>query len=510
MASGAQVNVAIKSGTNRLHASLFEFVRNDLFDARGYFLPPEQAKNKLRRNQYGGVASGPIIRNKTFWLFNWEAREERRATPAVTSVPTLDMRAGDLSEILQRGNRWYPSDANPAATRAIRAPGSTAPFPNNIIPASLIPTPSKNLLTWRPTSPFAQGGFIAYPNVDVQARVSGSPINLAGTTNDTISSNQFLGRGDHRFGDNDRIFGRYLIVNGTVSNVPLDQVTRSTVVPRAQNLAIGYTKIISPRVLNDLRYGYNRQVDDTLGLHTNTTFTQRDLGFDFRVVPDNNRTLTPREEGLPNIAITGFTGINISNTIGRFNVQQVHEISDSVGVSQGKHNFKFGGVYRYNFLNSVSGNVPRGSLSFTQDIAGIPDGFAALLLGYPATVQTAEGKSPLFARQNKFGFYWLDDFKATSRLTINFGVRWDVFASIQDANGKFRNLSFADGEARTINGQFVPLLVPNPNIKKKLNEIRTKQIMPRLGIAYRFSNTMALRMGAGQFYNPQDLTSVRL
>jgi hypothetical protein len=143
MNSGAQVNVAIKSGTNQLHATLFEFVRNDMFDARGYFLPPEQAKNKLRRNQYGAVASRPVRKNKTFWLFNWEARQERRATPAVASVPTLEMRAGNFSEILQNGNRWYPGDANSASTRAIRAPGSSAPFPNNIIPASLIPAQSK-------------------------------------------------------------------------------------------------------------------------------------------------------------------------------------------------------------------------------------------------------------------------------------------------------------------------------------------------------------------------------
>src|SRR5262249_36340721 len=139
MASGAQVNVAIKSGTNKLHASVFEFVRNDLFDARGFFLPPEQTKNKLRRNQYGGVASGPIIRNKTLWCFKGEAGGDGGAPPAVASVPTLDMRAGDLPETLQRETRWYPSDSNPASTRAIRAPGSAAPFPNNIIPASLIP-----------------------------------------------------------------------------------------------------------------------------------------------------------------------------------------------------------------------------------------------------------------------------------------------------------------------------------------------------------------------------------
>src|SRR5262249_37703085 len=156
--------------------------------------PPEQTKNKLRRNQYGGVASGPIIRNKTFWLFNWEARRESPATPAGGSLPAPGMRAGGLSEILQRGNPRCPSNSHPAPTRAIRAPGSAAPFPNNIIPASLIPQASKNLLTWKETSPFAQGGFIAYPNVDAQARAINSPINLAGTINDIITSNQFLSR----------------------------------------------------------------------------------------------------------------------------------------------------------------------------------------------------------------------------------------------------------------------------------------------------------------------------
>ena len=128
MNSGAQVNVAIKSGTNQLHGAVFEFVRNDKFDARGFFLPADQPKNTLRRNQYGTVVSGPVIKDRTFWLFNWEARRERRATPSTGSVPTLAMRAGDFSELLQPRNRWYPNDATPAV-RAIRLPGSSAPFP---------------------------------------------------------------------------------------------------------------------------------------------------------------------------------------------------------------------------------------------------------------------------------------------------------------------------------------------------------------------------------------------
>ena len=87
----------------------FEFLRNDTLDARGYFLATNQPKNKLRRNQFGGVLSGPIRRDQTFFLVNYEGRRERRGTPSRATVPTLAMRNGDLSEILQPGNRWYPT-----------------------------------------------------------------------------------------------------------------------------------------------------------------------------------------------------------------------------------------------------------------------------------------------------------------------------------------------------------------------------------------------------------------
>jgi hypothetical protein len=304
--SGAQVNVAIKSGTNSLHGTLFEFVRNDRFDARGFFSQPGQSKNQLRRNQYGLVASGPVIRDRTFWLFNWDARRERRATPALASVPTVAMRGGDFSEFLEPRNRWYPGDANPAATRAIRLPGSAAPFPGNIVPASLINRVSSNLLTWKDKSPFPEGGFIAYPNIDAQARASRSPINLAGVDRLNIDSDQLLGRFDHRAGESNRFFARYVIVNALADQNPMVRLPQTTFDNRSQNLAAGWNKIISPSVFNDFRYGYNKTHTDFLGPLTNAGFDQRALGLDFRVVGDNNRPLKPNEEGLPIINITGL------------------------------------------------------------------------------------------------------------------------------------------------------------------------------------------------------------
>ena len=510
--SGAQVNVAIKSGTNSLHGTLFEFLRNDRFDARGFFLPPTQKKNELRRNQYGAVVSGPIKKDQTFWLFNWEARRERRATPSSTSVPTEAMRSGDFSELLQPGNRWYPTTANPATALAIRYPGSAAPFPNNIIPANLLNKVAVNLLTSKDHALFPQGGYMAYPTNDSQARANGSPINLFGTDNLKIDSNQYLGRVDHRISAQDRIFGRYVMVQATADTIPLIKITEALTVNRSQNLAFGWTKIITPTVLNDMRYGFNRTHSDFAGPLTSNGFRQQPLGLDFRIAGDNNRPLAANEQGLPIISITGFSGLPYPREPGQLDLVTVHEFSDSLVMSRGRHNFKFGGLYSFNNAVSARANVPRGALTFTRDLAGIPDGFAAFMLGFPATSQSAEGQPYLNTLQNRFGFYALDDFKVNSRLTINLGIRWDVFSHVfdRDHKGRIRTLSFEPGKARTINGMFVPELIPNPGGNPDLYDINWKQVMPRIGIAYRLTEKMVFRVGAGQFYNVNQINNFQI
>jgi hypothetical protein len=511
MNSGAQVNVAIKSGTNQLHGTVFEFVRNDIFDASGYYRAPNQPKNKLRRNQYGTVVSGPLIRDRTFWLFNWEARMERRGTPALASVPTLPMRAGDFSELLQPGNRWYPRDANPGTARAIRVPGSAAPLPNNIIPPSLINKVSQNLLTWKDKSPFPEGGFLRPPNFDAQSIAGGSPFNLTGTSDRNIDSNQYLGRVDHRIGSNDRFFGRYVIVNATSDVIPIDIVSRVVTKNRSQNLGVGWVRIITPTILNEVRYGYNRTFTDFQGELTNVGFDQKALGLDFRVVGDNNRTLKPNEEGLPIINITGFTGINYLREPGQLDLVSVHEISDNVTINRGKHNFKFGGLYRMNIAKSARANLPRGQIDFTRDITGIPDGFAAFMLGIPVSSRTAEGQPDGNTHQPKVGLYWLDDFKATPKLTINLGLRWDFFGHVSEVEGRIRTLSFANDQARVLNGMLVPMLIPNPlDASVELYDINWRQFMPRLGIAYRINDRTVFRTGAGFFYNAQQMNNFQI
>src|SRR5262249_45892745 len=147
-------------------------------------------------------------------------------------------------------------------------------------------------------------------NIDEQARARRSTVNLAGTNNQILDSNQYLGRVDHRFSDSDRVFGRHVVVDSNWGNVPLTSVSRFATNYRAQNLGFGYSKILSPTRVNDFRFGMNRMRDVTSGLQTDTDFTQRDLGLDLRVVGDGNRPLSKFEEGLPAIGITGYSGIS--------------------------------------------------------------------------------------------------------------------------------------------------------------------------------------------------------
>jgi hypothetical protein len=220
-----------------------------------------------------------------------------------------------------------------------------------------------------------------------------------------------------------------------------------------------------------------------------------------RVTGDGNRTLTPREEGLPNINITAFSGIGSGNVT--FNTNETSEVADSVSINRGRHNFKFGGQWRNSPVVNEASNLPRGQITFSPDINGIPDAFAAFMLGVPLNANSAEGVPTNDMHQQKVGLYWLDDWKATSRLTVNYGLRWDYFGPVTDANGRIRNLSFANSDVRTIAGVTYPMLVPDPFVSRALYDTNKRQFMPRLGIVYRFGERTVLRMGSGLFYSPQ-------
>src|SRR5262249_9532656 len=250
----------------------------------------------------------------------------------------------------------------------------------------------------------------------------------------------------------------------------------------------------SPQRINEFRYGFDRSVDNTGNPRTNTDFDLDELGLTgFRVVSDNNRKFTPREAGVPDITFVNFSNSAGAAALGDrdggngYDYNNQHQISDNLTFSRGAHSFKTGIDFRRVALHRAAANVPRGGISFDGDIAG--NDFAAYLLGYPSFTQTPEGFPRTVPRQNRYGAYFLDDWKANRKLTLNLGLRYEYNSVATDIEGLWRSLSFRDKE----NG--LPVLLPEIYTPYHFYSPEKKLFMPRVGLAYRLTDNWVVRSG---------------
>ncbi|MCC6862014.1 MAG: TonB-dependent receptor [Bryobacterales bacterium] len=501
---GAQVNITMKSGTNRLHGTLFEFLRNDKFDAEHYFLNFERPagqtrarKDALRRNQFGLVLSGPIIKNKMFWAFNWEARRDRIEQVQTAFFPHDSFRRGDFSELLT-------GSVNPATGRLFRAPvvvydpQTGDPFPNNIIPASRLHAGAQNVLEqFIPKAEFRQ----ADP-LDFTARKG---------VNQPINVNTYFGRVDHYFSDADRVFARIALdrSNLTSNNInPNLPVFRDS---KVSNLATQWVHTFSPTMINELRVGFNISDDLTSNPRTdNPDFDMDALGVgQIRVFGDGNRKLTPREHGIPQFAGLPFTLQELTNGNGYDNMDTI-QAGNHLTLIRGKHTLKLGGeIYRISMERGAA-NLEEGRYTFSGNETGYA--LASFLMGFPNRTESAEGLPLTFPRANRFGLYVHDDWKVTPKLTVNMGLRFDYSGFPKDAKGLWRTLDFPGFGAdidrgkgyQAPGGALIPTIYPtevNEQGAVKLTNQEVKFFMPRIGIAYRPTEKWVVRMGAGWFDN---------
>ena len=503
MGGGGIIQVSMKSGTNQLRGTLFEFLRNDRLDAENYFLnfeqPPGAArlpKDRLRRNQFGAIVSGPVWlpfyngRNRTFWAFDYEGRRDTTERVSTAFFPPDEFRNGDFSALLNPG-------VNPATGRPYRAPiivfdpltGSI--FPNNIIPASRIHPGSRNLLEYLPPAQFQQADIL-----DFTTRAS---------VPDTITQNQYFWRIDHILSDVDKVFVRYAADRSDFGqsyvnpNFPIAYTSRGT------NLASQWVHTFSPRMFNEARFGFNMADDDIGNPRTNTDFDidSLDIG-EFRIVNDGNRELTSRETGIP--LITQFF-IGDRDTGNGYDRQLALQFANNLSIHRGRHSFKMGVEYRRAAMTRGGANEPRGSVTFSANEAGYP--FAAFLMGYPNAVRSPESLNEHKPRSNRWGMYLLDDFKATSRLTINVGVRWDYLGAPVEPYGKFRSLSY-DRTYTTPGGLRIPTIFPAEIGEAggvKLWNQEYRYLMPRVGLAFRPTDKWVIRTGAGWFSNIEHMNT---
>lgn len=466
-ASGGVVNVITKSGTNQFHGSVFEFVRNGYFNARNFFAPQADT---LKRNQFGASAGGAILKNKLFYFGTYQGTRIR-STPfgQVTFVPTTAERTGNFSSLSKR----------------ILDPLTNQPFPGNIIPPERL-------------SPAAQYFLKAIPLPNGPARqLTYSPNSIM------QDEDQFMPKMDYAISPKHQVSVSYFVANWnqppliSKTNLLADVNTANKV--RVDNISANYTFAVSPTLILASTFGYNRQVGGSL---STAPFSPSDAGVNIAGNAQSPLHAPPELR----LSVTGGFAIN-TNHRGDFNRGSftVREVATKVA---GRHEIRFGGeaVRIYNDLyNTFSMD---GQYTFSGNLSG--DGVADFLLGQASTFQQGGGE---FKNQvgTKWGFFVQDNWRATSRLTLNLGLRWDPFVGYRETQG--RVVCWRPGEQSTRYPNAPAGLVfggKNRDSGCPVNGVPNDpaKFSPRIGFALRLTadGKTSVRGGAGLFYTPIEMT----
>lgn len=468
--AGANVNLQLRSGTNQFHMSAFEFFRNDKLDARNLFRPAPFAKDLLRRNQFGVVFSGPVRRDKTFFMVDYEGVRSSRESAGTNIVMTAAQREGDFS----------------AYTGVIRDPlNNNTPFAGNVIPGNRVNPVSMNLVkTYTPL-----------PN-------TAGTVNYSGVSVGRLAMNQGIVRLDEYISNKDLVFFHYIYSAREFPNINLNPNFRYNSTFPNDSLAIQHVHTFSGSFLNEARFGFIRGNVSKLSPRANSDFTIESLGIQgLKVGGPNGRPLRKDEQGFPVINTDGFISMGDSEASSNLDNSRTFQFVDNVSLIRGKHSLKFGGDVRRLLDDATTNNWPFSQINFTGDIAGYSG--AAFLLGYPRTTLSPEGVPISAIRQWRYGLYFQDDWKATSNLTLNLGMRYDLPGQPHEINGVTRTLRF-DLDPKG------PVLWPEPGKVEDMYLGEYRYFGPRFGLAYRLPKRTVLRGGYGIFYSAAQFDNMNI
>ncbi len=480
--TGSTTNIITRSGTNSFHGTAWEFLRNDALDAKSFFA---DSVEPLKRNQFGGVFGGPIKKDKTFVFGYYEGLRNHQGETARTTVPSNAERTGNFADLCPLNNGTF----NPAGLCIDNTSGMLSqngqlfneftgqPIPMNQLP--FVNQISQNLL---PYYPLANSG----------------PFTYVGTQLFTSSTDQFGVRVDQFLTERDVLNFRYSFgqrsqtdpLSTQGANVPGFPVGENQ---RDQNFVGQETHNFTPTVLGVLRVSYLRN-KFLLDEHLNHT-DPASLGFEYE--PTLESAIGP-----PFVQVGGYASIGDPITGPRNTYQNSYDFSGSLTWVKGRHQFKFGGGFQYDQINVLQGIATNGFFVFEQ--FPVNNSFASFLFGQPVVFLQGGGNFYRGLRGHAFDMYAQDTWRLTPRLTINYGLRYQVPSPYTEIHNQ-QNLWIPGRQSVVFPTAPTGLLYPgDPGVPDGLIPTERDAFAPRVGLAWDVTGkgTLLVTSAYGIFYDP--------
>jgi outer membrane receptor protein involved in Fe transport len=478
VSGGAVVNVITRSGGNQIHGSAFEFLRNADLNARQFF---DAQKPPFQQNQFGGAIAGPIFKNKTFLFGDYQGLRVHEASTSIATEPTAAMRAGNFNGV---ATIYNPATYNSATN-------TRAQFPGNQIPATQLDPVATNLLA-----------IIPLPNLP------GNKNNLRLNDLAVQTQDQYDVRIDQVFAERDSMFGRVthggaditypttpVLINGTLNPLAFVQGSATAGSLRLNHAPSSQATLqeihqFSPNITNQLALGYTRFALSVTPLDEPYNAAQR-LGL--------QGANTGAESGaMASLGISGYAGYSASN-LPEIIPQNTWEASDTVTYVRGAHSMRFGFDVIHNGFGFFQLGAPSGSLSFSGVYTNNPasssggNGFADFLLGLP--VSSSKSAAPFgvpYESYTEYGAFAQDQWRVNNRLTVNLGMRYDLFTPGKERYDRQSDFFLGSGSRLAIAGQ--------NGVSDTILGTQTHNFSPRLGMAYRMGEKTVVRAAYGLFY----------
>lgn len=474
---GAVVNVITRSGGNQVHGAAFEFLRNSALDARQFF---DAQKPQYQQNQFGAAIGGPIRKDKTFFFADYQGLRVHEASTSILTEPTAAMRAGDFSG---SATIYNPATYNPQTK-------SRQPYAGNRIPSTQIDPVANNLLAIIPEPNL--------PGVKNNLRIN----NLAVQTQD-----QYDLRVDHVFSQTDSMFGRVthggaditfpntpVHINGVLNPLAFAQGSatagslRLNHAPSTQ-ATLQEIHIFTPALTNQFAIGYTR-----FALRVTPIDEAFDVADELGLQGANTG---PNSGGMASLSISGFSGYSQS-FMPEVVPQNTYQLNDTISYARGAHSLKFGGSIIRNEFGFFQLQSPSGALSFSGTYTNDPlnssggNGLADFLLGLP--VSSSKSAAPYgvpYVSYTEYGAFIQDQWRVTPRLTVNIGLRYDLFTP---------NTEKYDRQSDFLLGTGTLAIAGQNGFSSSILNTQTHDFSPRLGLAYRIGNKTVVHAAYGLFY----------